>query len=196
VMRLGTVLIDALGDGQLTYTDESGAMLPSQYNAVFLTLEEGETDTPTGEVVYSGSVPREVTTALRDILVDISIDASGDKPAYSGSLFAGMMAEARIGLDHAERAANATDLGGMHTHTEHTINILNGTHIDHDGSGSGQNPGRGYGIDYFLDRIDADLDSAATAPNATRSVQSQIELIRVCIDNVRMWKDQIIEIEL
>src|SRR5690606_9070968 len=57
VMRLGTVLIDALGDGQLTYTDESGAMLPSQYNAVFLTLEEGETDTPTGEVVYSGSVP-------------------------------------------------------------------------------------------------------------------------------------------
>jgi hypothetical protein len=106
------------------------------------------------------------------------------------------MAEARIGLDHAGRAANASNVGGMHTHTEHTINILEGTETDHDGSGSGSNPGRGYGVAYFLDRIAADLDAAASAPNATRALQSQIELIRVCIDNARAWKDQIVELEL
>jgi hypothetical protein len=84
----------------------------------------------------------------------------------------------------------------MHTHAEHTINIFNGTQLDYDGSGSGSNPGRGYGVTYFLDRIAADLDAAANAPGATRLVQSQIELIRVCIDNALMWKGQIIEIEM
>ena len=47
----------------------------------------------------------------------------------------------------------------MHTHNEHTINILRGTSVDYNGDGQGQNPGHGYGIAYFTDRIQAKLNA-------------------------------------
>ncbi len=194
VLRVGDLRTDALGSGQLSYTDDSGAMLFALYNAVALTLEEGQTDAPQGAIVYSGSVPREITQALNALLVDTSIPA-GDKPAYSGSLYDGALNEATIGRQHSGLAAGATTVGGMHTHAEHTINILNGTQEDYDGDGRGSNPGRGYGVRFFLDHIVQDLDAAVSADGTSRSLQSQIELIRVCINNANNWTDQIVELE-
>jgi serine/threonine protein kinase len=195
LLPIGRLNSDALGSGQLSYTDADGTMLPARYNAILLGLEDGETDTPSGAAAYSGSVPREVTQALNAILLDITIPAEGSQAEFTGSLFAGVVSEATIGQQHAGLAAGATTSGAMHTHAEHTINILNGTLEDYDGDGRGANPGRGFGVMFFLDRILADLNTAASAPTANRALQSQIELIRVCSENARTWKDQIVELE-
>lgn len=194
-LRLGTLATDALGNGQLSYTDPDQSMLPARYNAVLLTLEDGETDAPSGTVAYSGSVPRAVTDTLNAILVGTTLPAQDGKREFSGSLYNGAMSEAAIGQQHAGLAAGATSVGGMHTHAEHTINILNGTLDDYDGDGRGSNPGRGYGVMYFLDQISTRLDAAASAPGTNRTLQSQIELIRVCSANAHTWKDQVVALE-
>src|SRR5690606_3979603 len=112
-----------------------------------------------------------------------------------GSLLEGLRQEANIARQHTGLAAGATNTGGLRTHAEHTINIFMGTQEDYDGDGRGQNPGHGEGVRFFLDRIEAALSSAASAPGASPALQSQIELIRTCAQNTRQRMDQIVQIE-
>ncbi|MFN8450800.1 MAG: hypothetical protein U0521_20030 [Anaerolineae bacterium] len=203
----GDLRLDPLGNGQLSFHGDP--MLPALYNAILITEESGDGDTPSGKVVYSGSVPGEVMGALREILIaspdgipgiasDIPfVDAAAgtEEPTENSSLLAGALAEAKIAAQHSGLAASSTSAGSMHTHAEHTINILQGTQVDYNGNGRGENPGRGYGIPYFTDRIQARLDAIASAPTADSAVQSQIELVRVCIVNVRNWMDQVVGLE-
>ncbi|MEP7293149.1 MAG: serine/threonine-protein kinase, partial [Chloroflexota bacterium] len=214
VLKVGDLRLDPLGNGQLGFS--SSAMLPVDYNAVIVTQAQGESDTPDGRVVYSGSVPAEVMGALREILITSpdgippaaaspTAAPSGGDPGYSdpapasptqnGSLLEGALREAQIAQQHAGLAADSTTVGSMHTHAEHTINIVRGTHDDYNGNGRGENPGLGYGIAYFTDRIQAKLEGIANAPSATRLIQSQVELIRVCIVNVRNWMNQVVNLE-
>jgi len=214
-LKVGDLRLDPLGNGQLGLTTD--ALLPIRYNAVIVTEERGETNTPSGGVVYSGSVPAEVMNALWEILVTSpdGIPPSGaeatEAPSQPGedgydtdeassttrnsSLLEGALREAEIAQQHAGLAANSTTAGSMHTHAEHTINITRGTREDYNGNGRGENPGLGYGIAYFTDRIQSKLDEVANAPNATRTMQSQVEVIRVCIVNVQNWMNDVVELE-
>ena len=214
-LKLGNLRLDPLGNGQLGLTTD--ALLPIRYNAVIVTEESGDTDTPSSSVVYSGSVPAEVMNALWEILVTSpdGIPASGGAateaphpPGEDGydtdeassttrnsSLLEGALREAEIARQHAGLAANSTTAGSMHTHAEHTINITRGTNEDYNGNGRGENPGLGYGIAYFTDNIQSKLDEVANAPNATRTMQSQVELIRVCIVNVQNWMNDVVSLE-
>jgi serine/threonine-protein kinase len=195
-LLLGTIPVDALGNGALTYTNEDGLFLPTLFNAVAISRETELGDVPAGDIVYSGRLPAEVNTALQAILINTSIPEGNGKPAYEGSLLAGVLSEAGIAQSHAGLAAGATTVGSMHTHNEHTINILHGTAVDYDGNGSGSNPGRGYGVGYFLDQINAALNAAATASDADRAIQSQVDLIGNCIGNALVWSAQIVDLEL
>lgn len=192
---LGTLSRDPLGSALLTYTDSNGAFLPGMFNVILITLEDSVGDLPAGEIIYAGHVPTQVNAALEALLINTAIPASDDKPAYEGSLLSGVIAEAQIAQNHAGLAAGSTSAGSMHTHNEHTINILNGTDVDYNNNGSGDNPGRGYGLAFFLDRINAALNDAIIAPEADSLLQGQIELIRVCINNATQWRDQVIELE-
>ena len=186
---LGKLNTDALGSGVLTYTDPDGRLLPSVANAVIITRQNGEGEADADAVAYSGSVPLEVAHALNDILV-ASTENDGS------SLFASIIAEAEIGAQHAGLAADADSLGGMQTHAEHTINILQGGENDYNGNGRGENPGRSkLGLPYYLDQIEQRLDTAINAPGATTQLQSQAELIRVCLQNVRSWVDDVTALE-
>ncbi len=189
MVMLGALNLDALGNGLLTYTDPDSRVLPAFYNTVLITLEERMSDNPQGNVVYSGSVPPEVSHALREILVE------SEQGFRGGSLLAGALDEARIGAEHAGYAASARNPGGMHTHAEHTLNILLGTETDYDNNGRGENPGRQLGILYFMDLIEEHLDNILDAPGATRALQLDGELIRVCLGNVRVWTDQVIRLQ-
>ncbi|HEX2620120.1 MAG TPA: hypothetical protein VHL11_08230, partial [Phototrophicaceae bacterium] len=103
--------------------------------------------------------------------------------------------EARFASQHAGLASGATNIGGLHTHAEHTINILNGTKVDYDQNGSGQNPGTGIGIYANLDAIDQALQAVNGLPTAPSRLQNNAENIRVCLTNVRTWADQISALE-
>ena len=199
MLRLGTINVDGLGSGVFSYTSADGSALPTLYNAVLITHEDGLPDAPSADVVYSGYVPIEVTHTLGEILIGMK---NMDDPIPEGvpeemqdSLINAALAEARIGQRHAGLAAGARTVGSMHTHAEHTVNILRGTNDDLDGNGRAENPGRGFGVLYFLNAMWEHLDAAAQVPDSTRMVQSQVELIRICTQNAITWVDQIIALE-
>jgi serine/threonine protein kinase len=193
VLRMPNFTVDALGSGLLTYTGEQSLIY--EYNRVILTRETEVGETPGDDVIYAGEIPIEVSDALFEILIasyaglPLSGSAEGD---LGTSLLEAVLAEGEVGRSHVGLAASATSAGGLHTHAEHTMNILLGTEDDYDGNGRGDNPGRGFGIAHFLDEIEGRLTGAADV--ASPRVQGQIELIRVCIDNARQWTDQIVEL--
>lgn len=187
--NIGQVIPDNFGEGILSYTDEAGEILPAKYNAVILTVEESIGDAPSGNIAYSASVPLEVTSSLNTIFVASEDGISG------GSLLDGAVTEAEFASQHAGLAARATNVGGLRSHAEHTINIIQGTEDDFNGDGRGSNPGRKIGIYFFLDQIEEHLLVIANAPDSTIELQTNVELIRVCWQNVRDWSDQVIELE-
>lgn len=190
VWSVGEVPIDSLGTGTLTKTDSEGRLLPTIYNVVAISVEPaGEIgDAPT-DIRYQGSVPTEVMTLLSQMLV------ASDEGFEGGSLLAGAISEAEVAEQHAGLAARATNVGGLHTHAEHTINILRGERVDYDGEGGGQNPGRGVGVYTFLQRIETLLDVAINAADTNRQLQSSGEYIRVCLTNTRQRADAMIVLE-
>jgi hypothetical protein len=188
-LPLGTLNLDPLGAGVLTYTSSEGLALPGLYNRILISAEADAGDVPTNVAIYSGSVPLTVTTALREILWGSEQGING------GSLLDGALTEARIAVQHSGLAARATNLAGLRQHAEHTVNILLGTNDDLDGDGRPTNPGRGIGVVFFLDQIEARLNDAASDPDADSSVQTQIEYIRVCLVNARARLDEGLALE-
>lgn len=211
LLNLGEVRIDALGNGALVYTDSAGHNLSALFNAVIITAEQNPGATsPSQQVSYSGSVPATVAQALDQILVispfgivvsrntnSYSYGSESDVSGTRSSLLDSALFEAGMASQHAGLAAGANSVGGMHTHAEHTINILLGTQVDYDGNGRGENPGMGSGVLYFLDTIEEQLNQIfnqdSTAQN--RTLENNSELIHVCLVNVRGWVDQVVTLE-
>jgi len=206
-VRLGALTVDPRGSGVLTFTGETS--LATEYNRVFITRESGDAETPGGEPMFAGEIPVSVVQALYAILIaspdgiptgaaasssadDENADEYEAVTPTGSSLLDSALTEARIANQHAGLASRATNVGGLTTHAEHTINILRGTQDDLNGNGRGENPGRGFGVGVFLDRIEAALTAA---DQTDLRVQNQIELIRVCINNARAWMDEVLELE-
>lgn len=191
VVNIGEIVIDATGRGILIYTDPEERMLPSLYNNIVITEElTPDGDAPEGGIAYQGQVPIELTQALNEIFVS-SVDGFNER-----GLLDGVLAEASTAQNHAGLAADARNVGSMKTHAEHTLNIINGTNEDYDGNGSPQNPGRGAGIFFFLDKIDNMLLDVVQRDDASVYGQQNAEFIFVCTTNVRDWANRVNELEL
>jgi tRNA A-37 threonylcarbamoyl transferase component Bud32 len=190
-VRLGNLAVDPLGSAVLAYTDEEGRMLPAFFNAIIITLETTGAvgDVPAGDTAYSSQVPPDIMTLLTEMFVESEDGLSG------GSLLDGALAEARTAAQHAGLAAGSSTLGALQTHAEHTVNILRGTQEDLDGTGGGQNPGRGVGVYFFVDAIEGHVDTALAAPTSNRELEINAEYIRVCLQNTRIRADGVIELE-
>lgn len=190
-MNIGEIVVDATGRGILLYTDEESRMLAGLYNQILVSEEPtADVEEPEGSVAYIGEVPIELTNALYEIFVS-SPDGFGER----GLLFSATD-EASTAQNHAGLAAGARSVGSMQNHAEHTLNIINGTTEDYDGNGSPQNPGRGVGVFFFLDRIDQLLLDVVQREDATIHVQQNAEFILVCTTNVRDWANRVNELEL
>lgn len=187
--RLGTLAVDVQGSGTLIYTDEEGRLLSARFNQISLSVETDDADEPKGEIVYTAEVPIALTNALRAILLESPDGING------GSLLDGAVREATIARQHAGYGSNASNLSGVRQHAEHTINILLGTQEDLDGDGRGENPGRGIGLLFFLDAIDAQVGAASDEAGDDPIVQAQVEYVRVCVLNTRNWMNEVIALE-
>lgn len=193
VLNLGTLVIDAFGSGALTYTDADGRMLPAFYDTALISVEESgfSGDAPSADIPYSGNVPPEIPPMLQQIFV-----ASPDGLDDGKSLLHGAETEAGIASQHAGLAAGSSNIGGVITHGEHTLNILKGETEDYNGNDRGENPGRGVGVYAFLELIETQLDTAINMPGTSLMLQSNAELMRVCLDNTRIRADRIVELSL
>lgn len=189
-LKLGTVAVDAIGTGALSYTHPDGIFLPTQYNALLLTLEASpqEVEEPS-EVVYHGLLPVELSDALVEIFVESDFGLRGR------GLLETARADARFTTQHAGLAARAPNVGAMRTHIEHTLNILLGGEQDFDGNGRASNPGTKIGLLVTLENINSVITNATNSPNANLVLQTEAELIRVCVENVRLWSEEIIAAE-
>ncbi len=190
--QIGRVAVDALGTGALSFTADDGVMLPSTWNAILITEEDsGVADeaVPTGDVLYSGSFPEQVMTLFNETFV-----SSADGFQENG-LLDSALTEARFASQHAGLASGSSNIGAVHLHAEHTINIADGTTEDYDNNGGGQNPGTGKGIYVYLDALDRVLQGTVNMPEVDPIVQNNAENMRVCIANARMWSDQLVTIE-
>ncbi len=191
MLNVGSLSVNALGSGALTYRDEEGRFLPGLFNGAALTRETADdVAAPEGEIEYSGGYPLEYAQALSEILV------SSENGINGGSLAQSALQEAELGLQHANLAASSGNLGGMLTHVEHTINIVLGGEQDYNSNGRGENPSSSkLGVGHFLDLIDTALNEALAAPGTTRLLESEAELIQVCVNNARATIDQVIPVE-
>ena len=187
--RMGTLAVDVQGSGTLIYTDEERRLLSALFNQISLSIETEDADEPQGEIVYIAEVPIALTNALRAILLESPDGIDG------GSLLDGAIREATIARQHAGYGSNATNLSGVRQHAEHTVNILLGAQEDRDGDGRGENPGRGIGLLFFLDTIDAQVSTASEEAGDDPIVQAQVEYVRVCVLNTRNWMNEVIALE-
>jgi tRNA A-37 threonylcarbamoyl transferase component Bud32 len=192
VLKLGTLVLDAFGSGALSFTDPDGGLLPAFYDTALISVEESgfDGDAPSGEIPYSGSVPVDIPPMIYEIFVASENGLDGN------SLLNGAETEAGIAAQHAGLAAGSSNIGGVITHGEHTLNILRGQNEDYNGNNRGENPGRGVGIYAFLDLIEAELDRAVNMPGTSLTLQTNAELMRVCLDNTRIRADRVVELEL
>lgn len=195
LLFVGEIIRDPFGVGTLTYTNPEGNMLPAHYNAMLITSETSLGSTPTassGTVIYEGRVPDVVSEGLNQIFV-------ASKQGIDGmSLIDSALLEANTGRQHAGLASGAVDSGNiaaMYIHAEHTVNLLTGGMADLDGDGSGQNPGRRFGVYKMVYQIEALVQKAAQSPEANRQGQSNAESLRVCLVNVRTRADDVQERE-
>lgn len=208
LIKLGDLTLDPLGNGVLPpYVDDEGRVLAADFNAISITRETASGDTPTGETIYSASVPIEVAEVMQLIYVTspngipfASLNSTEYSPAVLASgptagLLDSAIAESTKARDHAGLAQRAGTVGGMHLHNEHTINITQGALTDLNGDGRGENPGFQKGIYFYLDLMNEQLTAAANAPGSTLRLQSDLELIRICLDNTRIRADQLITFE-
>ncbi len=211
VLKLGELTLDALGSGVLTpYIDSEGRILPAFFNALTLTREKPGAEKPAGAVVYSASVPPEVSQALNAIFITspdgiaVSRLQSSDYNAPTGggdtaglldsALGEGSKAQQHAGLAQIAARDNK-NVGSMHTHNEHTINIVLGTLDDYDGDGTKQNPGFGVGVVHLVDVMNTQLEAAINAPGSSPTLQSSLEIIRICLDNTLLRVDKLVGLE-
>jgi serine/threonine protein kinase len=204
-IKIGDLTLDALGNGVLPpYIDSEARLLPAFYNAVSITAEPvaNMSDVPQGEAVYVASVPPELMDALSAIFItaedgvpNASLGNSSAEAGTLGGLLASARAEAGHAQMHAGLAGRATSPGGMHLHSEHTINILLGTEDDLNGDQRGENPGFKKGVVRYLDQMEGLLNVAASAEGSTLRFQGDLELVRVCLTNARQWVDRVIVLE-
>ncbi|MBL8156079.1 MAG: serine/threonine protein kinase [Anaerolineae bacterium] len=204
-VKIGDLTLDALGNGVLPpYIDPEARLLPAFYNAVSITAEPvaNMSDAPQGEAVYIASVPPELMDALSAIFItaedgiaNASLGNTAAEAGTLGGLLDSALAEATQAQAHAGLAGRASSPGGMHLHSEHTINILLGTEDDLNGDQRGENPGFKKGVVRYLDQMESLLNAAASAEGSTLRFQGDLELVRVCLTNARQWVDRVIVLE-
>ena len=150
--------------------------------------------------VFSSTLPTAALTYLRQALAE----ASGP-PANLGYGI-GLKTEAKLLADHAgfaRDAANADNLAGAKRHTEHVLNILYGEadsrYGDQDNDGVATNPGDGYGLLVYRQKLYDAMQSAAEAGDATLNIQTRAAEVQTALSNIGngngdgAWADLFIE---
>lgn len=96
----------------------------------------------------------------------------------------GLLAQTDIAHLHFQNASNAAAIGAheeMRAHLEHIINIpegMNGPrYSDHDGNGTAENPGDGFGVIGYSAEIGALLAGQATAAETAAAIQTKSHAI-------------------
>ena len=162
-----------IGNGRVFTTIGFDENPVATINRVIMSIEPDETDAEeiTGDIAFSGQLPDEFTSELRQILVD-----NGD----GVGLLDNAVAQTAVSAQHAGFALDAlaaNDLTEAKMHLEHVVNILDGETGERFGDvnldGQTQNPGNGVGVRVYLEKSRNHLETALQTDDVTIVQQQQ-----------------------
>lgn len=212
---LGRLTFDASGVGRLEYTDPDGNNLLEGVREMRITREQDDASnsTPTGEVVYSSVFPPEALVHVRNLAV--SFEGGSDNASLIEGLFyySGSYIEAAINGDPSfpsyvgmTTAYENGDETSLRKRNEEVINMIVGSeseqYLDYDGDGQEDDQGNGYGSlpngsqAGYLEQTALEAQAAATAPDTTSNIRQQNTNLQICIQNMKVWTDQILPLAL
>ena len=154
LIRGGTAAIEQ------TYASPTGENLAASYSRFAISIEpvpDPDPETP-GPIAYSDTIPAGAFTHLGHLIVSF-----GPNPDGKG-IAVGLREQMAVALAHAQLAENSSTLAGQQTHSQHVINIIEGSdgpNFDADAA----NPGDGKGVlTYAADLVTHAQLAAAAAP--------------------------------
>ena len=177
----GVFEIDGGGSGDRAWTSPSGENLIASYAGFVVTLEPADdTDpAPSDEVVFEGRADPDTLLAARRIF---SVNDGEPATPRNISYGQGLLGQSKVVVDHVSNASNAAAIGAyaeMRTHSEHVINIIEGTNgprfADYTGDGRAENPGDGFGALPYARQIAALLPAVSGDLGAVETLLTGIQ---------------------
>ncbi len=212
---VGKIAFDASGIGNLTFTDPNGKNLLDGLKQIQITTEQdgAQTSKPRGTVVYSSVFPSQTMTYVRNLGVSFA-----DTPQnyalipglyyYSGSY----LHDAINGTENDPSytpivtAYKNGDEATFRKRDEELINMIVGSksdkYLDYDKDGTVDDQSDGYGSlsngdqAGYLQETSLQAQAAADAPDSTSNIRQQNGYLQICIQNMRVWTNQILPLAL
>lgn len=192
IISVGMLAVAPDGNATLIWNSPNSENLLSRYVRFQVTLEpESGNASPTGRVVFAGGLEGAALTNARRLLVK----NDGEPATPLNTAYAlGLLAQTDIAAQHIQNASNAAAIGAqaeMRAHLEHIVNILEGMggprYSDHDGNGTAENPGDGFGVIGYSGQIAAMLAGQETVVKTTAAIQAQSVAIQdKCLEIINL----------
>lgn len=183
IISVGMLAVAPDGNATLIWNSPNSESLLSRYVRFQVTLEpESGNASPTGKMVFTGGLEGAALTNARRLLVK----NDGEPATPLNTAYAlGLLAQTDIAAQHIQNASNAAAIGAqaeMRSHLEHIVNIFEGMggprFGDHDGNGSAENPGDGFGVLGYSGQIAVILSEQETVVETAASIQAQTAAIQ------------------
>jgi len=215
VRDIGPIILGASGVWRLEYRDPDFQNLLRDFDQIQITMEQDNSpvSAPTGEVVYSSVFPPEALIPVRNVVVSYS-ELPDQGPLlqnlwyYSADYInASINGVGEIAVDEAlVQALENDNEAALRKRTEEVINIIVGDssdqYLDYDEDGEIDELGDGYGSLPNGDRLGyiggtiLNAQNAMDAADSTPTIRTNGGNIRICLQNVEGWTNQILELAL
>ena len=177
-----TGILNADSDGMISHTfmlmsddEPTGENLFADFNTFAVTIEPVPDDDPgpSEEIALVYTFPAGTIAQIRNLV----FSAEGNPEYMSGfhegapkGTAVGLREQTMVALQHANLAAEASNLAGVMGHAEHVVNIIEGMDGENagdlNGDGETQNPGDGFGVLSYA--ADAGTQASMAAAGAAR----------------------------
>jgi hypothetical protein len=205
--NVGILRMDDNGRGQLVFNDPAQENILSMFDQIEVTLEAVDNPnppSPSGEVVASSVFPPLALIHVRHVLVSYHGAPDGEALIQGLWYSADYIDDSIIDM---EKAFEAGDEDLFRKKNEEIINQLVGRdnpelYRDWDADGAIDDPGDGFGLlengngHGYIPQTISHAFFAADAPDATANIKLHSEHVRECVENMRVWSEQVLEMAL
>ncbi len=199
-LSLGILLLQANGQGTLTFDDDQNRNLLATFDGVEITIKS-DTDSESKafeQVAYSYTLPATGLQYVRQLLVSFSL------LPQQAALIQGLSTNTQLIDQAADEMLDAyenRDEAGIRENAEAIMNLLVGGqsqhHKDWDDNGQITDPGDGYGFLInadnlgYVQAIYAHADYVSNSPGASQNMITNGETIKNCAQNLAQWASQL-----
>lgn len=200
-LSVGTLPLSPEGQIGFVWNSPSGENLLTRYTRFQITLEPGTgSANSTGKALFAGRLDGAALANARRLFVK---NAGQPATPLDTAFATGLLAQTDIASQHVQNAINAAAIGAqveMQAHLEHVINILDGLggarYGDHDGSGTAENPGDGFGVIGYSGQV-AGLLTGQAASEMDAGIQAQSAVIQEhCLEVVKLQDLEVAKTQL